>query len=73
MKKRKFFDFSDYRMCGNCMYAKALPDDDLILCVKHGLKKSDNECRNFEIDLLSVRPKKLRTFKSNLSEEDFKL
>ena len=73
MKKRKGFDISDYVMCLNCIHSSELAESDFVICQKHGLKNSDDSCRNFEMDLLSIVPKKLRSFESNLSEEDFKL
>ncbi len=73
MKKIKGYDISDYKMCLNCIYSKELPDEYIVICRKHGLKKTDDSCRHFKTDLLSIKPKKLRSFKTTLSEEDFKL
>ena len=73
MKKNKAFDISDYKTCENCIYSGELPDSDIVICRKHGLKNSGDSCRHFKMDLLSVKPKKLRSLKSTLSEEDFKL
>ena len=73
MKKRKNFDISEYRMCLNCIHSSELQESDLVVCKKHGLKHFDDECKFFEMDLLAVRPKKLRSLTSRLSEDDFKL
>ena len=73
MKKSKGFDISDYRMCLNCIHSAEISDEDIIICKKHGLKNYDECCKNFEIDLLSVTPKKLRNIKTTFTEDDFKL
>ncbi|MDO5479403.1 MAG: hypothetical protein Q4G23_09615 [Clostridia bacterium] len=73
MKKSKHFDISDYEMCENCIHGSKLSESDLMMCKKHGLKNPDESCRHFKMDLLAIRPKKLRTFTTTLSEEDFKL
>ncbi len=73
MKKNNNFEAEEYRMCENCILAKPLKDSELVLCSKHGLKNFDDVCRHFKIDLLAINPKKLRTFSTQLTEEDFKL
>ena len=73
MKNKKGFDLSEHEMCINCIHSNDLSADGLIICRKHGIKNPDDCCRHFEIDLLSIRPKKLRTLTSTLTEEDFKL
>lgn len=73
MKKNKRYEADDFKMCENCILAKPLKECDLVVCSKHGLKNFDDVCRHFEINLLAITPKKLRTFSTALSEEDFKL
>ena len=73
MNKKEFFEAEDYKMCENCILAKPLKDSELVICSKYGLKNADDVCRRFKINLLAINPKKLRTFNTNLSEEDFKL
>ncbi len=73
MKKKKKFEAEDYKMCINCLMAKPLNDGEIVICQKHGLKNHTDACRHFEINLLAITPKKLRTFNTTFSEEDFKL
>lgn len=73
MKKNKVFDSLDYALCENCLKAKSIDSNGLVLCEKYGLIKRENVCKRFELDLLKVNPKKLRSFKSSLTEDDFKL
>ena len=73
MKKNKGFDISDYKMCLYCLNSNELSDENIVICKKHGLKTFDDCCKNFELDLLSVTPKKLRNIKTSFTEDDFKL
>ncbi len=73
MKKSKGFDISDYRMCLYCTHSNELSDANIVICKKHGLKNYDDSCKSFELDLLSITPKKLRNIKTSFTEEDFKL
>lgn len=73
MKKSKAFDIDDYKSCSNCVNGTSLKDGEFVLCKKNGLVKSSGECKHFEIDLLSLRPKKLRRLKPSFTEEDFEI
>ena len=73
MKKSKDFDISEYKMCFHCLHSQKLNEEDLQICQKHGLKNYDDSCKDFELDLLSVTPKKLRNIKTTFTEDDFKL
>ena len=73
MKKSSGFDLDEYKSCANCINVTELSDGDFVLCKKHGLVKRSGECKHFEIDLLSLRPKKLRRLKPSFTEEDFEI
>ena len=73
MKNKKGFDISEHEMCINCIYSNELSSEGIVVCKKHGLKNPDDCCRHFEIDLLSITPRKLRILNTTLTEEDFKL
>lgn len=73
MKKKKKYDTDDYNSCLYCTHSGTIAGGELLLCEKKGLVSPDSVCRRFELDLLSLNPQKLRTIRSTLSEEDFKL
>lgn len=73
MRKKKGFDAEEYTSCVNCLNSRELKKDELLLCKKKGLVAYDGKCRSFELDLLSINPKKVRNIKTSLTEEDFKL
>lgn len=73
MRKKKRFDIGDYASCFYCTKSRELTEGELLLCRDKGLVPFDGKCRHFELDLLSVTPKKLRSLRTELTEEDFKL
>lgn len=73
MKKKKHYDLGEYASCFYCTASRELREGELLLCSRKGLVPYDGKCRKFEPDLLSVTPKKLRSIKTDLTEEDFKL
>lgn len=73
MRKKKSFDAEEYKSCANCINSRELCTGELLLCRKKGLVAYDGKCRFFELDLLSINPKKLRNIKTSLTEEDFTL
>lgn len=73
MRKKKRFDIGDYASCFYCTKSRELTEGELLLCRDKGLVPYDGKCRHFELDLLSVTPKKLRSLRTELTEEDFKL
>lgn len=73
MRKKKYFDIGEYASCRYCTGSRPLAEGELLLCRDKGLVPYDGKCRHFELDLLSVTPRKLRNLKTELTEEDFKL
>ncbi|MDP4132975.1 MAG: hypothetical protein Q8882_03080 [Bacillota bacterium] len=73
MKKKPGFDISEYKSCANCKNSREIIQDRILLCRKKGIVSFDGLCRKFDIDLLSINPKKVRTLSSALSDEDFSI
>lgn len=73
MRKKKRFDLGEYASCYYCTASRELSEGKMLLCRKKGLTPYDGKCRHFELDLLSITPKKLRGIKNDLTEDDFKL
>lgn len=73
MRKKEGFDISEYKTCSNCTYAKPFSGETMYICSKKGVVKANDACKKFEIDLLSFRPRKLRTLSVRFTEDDFSL
>lgn len=73
MKKSFSAEMDDYRACVNCLYAREVIKDQLLVCKKRGSVSQNSVCRRFKLDLLALRPRKARSASSSFSEDDFTL
>lgn len=61
------------RACDYCIHGTRV-DEDLILCVKKGMKEPGNSCRKFKYDPLKRKPSKAKPLDfSKYDKENFSL
>lgn len=55
-------------LCIYCEFATPIMDTDACVCKIRGIVNADSYCRKFKLDLLKIKPRKLKAFESSDKE-----